>query len=109
MDGSACLRCGLPWGVQWAIVLNLLCAVAAKRGVTVSCDPTTLANNAECLDKEIPDGEKLAAVIYLLAQIAGSTEDPGTLANNATCISAQIPPGTQMAVVISLLCQIAGV
>lgn len=45
-----------------------------------TCDPGTLANASVCIDKCIPDGMKLAVMIYLLCQIQanGSTGGGGS-------------------------------
>lgn len=38
----------------------------------MACDPTTIAQQAICIDKNIPDGMKLAVVISLLCQIVAN-------------------------------------
>jgi len=75
--------------------------------MAVSCAPEDLEEAAKCFVC-IPEGKRLAVMIYLMAQIAGSSTDPEVLLENAECIACKIPQGKQLAVLISLACEIAG-
>lgn len=73
--------------------------------------PSNYANLATCYNCEIPEGDKLGVVIYLLAQqyIAASPMadiSPSALANAARCYSCEIPTGDQLGVANYLLDQI---
>lgn len=68
---------------------------------------TELAEASKCIDLCIPDGQKLAVIIYLLAVQAGVSADPSTLVANAACIDNCIPDGFKPAVIIDLLNTIA--
>jgi len=77
--------------------------------MSVSTDPSDLANAARCISCVIPPGDQLAVQTYLLALIAGvDTSSSGiqTLVNAARCFSSCIPPGDQLAVQNYLLTQI---
>lgn len=73
--------------------------------------PSNYANLATCYNCEIPDGDQLGVVIYLLAKqyLAASPMadiSPSALANAARCYNCEIPPGDQLGVAAYLLDQI---
>lgn len=81
--------------------------------MSVSCDPTILANNAVCFSQCVPPGEQLALQTYLLAQMAASigavsSADPNVLLSdpNVAKFNQTIPIGMQIAVQNYLLCQL---
>ena len=59
-----CLNCGVPTGMQWPVVISLLCQIAG-----MNCDPATLMAQAQCINCGIPPGMQLPVMIYLLCQI----------------------------------------
>ena len=67
VSGAACLDCGIPPGMQKAVIIYLLCQIAG-----MTCSPTSLAAGAACLECGIPPGMENAVIIYLLCQIANS-------------------------------------
>jgi hypothetical protein len=67
--------------------------------------PQQVASAAVCYDC-IPQGYRESAMIYLLAQIAGSTMTPSELAAAAVCYDC-IPTGYRLSVIVYLLAQIA--
>lgn len=70
----------------------------------ISCVPSDLVSAAKCFC--IPQQDVQASVIiYLLAQIAGSTANPSELVANAKCYCFPSEE-TREAVMISLLCSI---
>lgn len=75
----------------------------------MACDPTTLVDQAKCIECGIPTGMQLPVLIALAAQIAGVSADPQTLMNLAKCDECQVPVGLEWPVLIALACQIAGV
>lgn len=72
----------------------------------MACDPATLVDAAKCIECGIPQGMQLPVLIYLAAQIAGTSTDPAILIENAKCIECGIPQGMQLAVLISILCKL---
>lgn len=69
-------------------------------------DTNALIQASRCIDSCIPDGQKMAVIIYLLAQIAAVDPiDTKALLENSKCINSCIPQGAQWAVVIYLLSQ----
>jgi hypothetical protein len=77
--------------------------------VAISCDPTTLANAAQCFECAIPFGGHMAVQTMLLAQIRaalipGASTDPGFIANEARCF--ECTGGNLSAMQVLLLCNI---
>jgi hypothetical protein len=67
----------------------------------------SLVQSATCLNSCIPDGAKMAVLIYLFAKIAGvSTTNTDALVQAAACLNNCIPPGMQLAVLVYLATQI---
>jgi hypothetical protein len=74
-------------------------------------DTDSLIANALCIQKCIPDGQKMAVLIYQLARIAGLPTDQAgiqSLLDNSRCVNNCIPPGMQWAVLVGLFAKIAG-
>lgn len=71
-----------------------------------NCDPTTLLENARCIEGCTTSGQREAIIVWLLAQIAGVSADPQTLMTNAQCVSC-LTQGQLEAVRVWLACQIA--
>lgn len=74
--------------------------------MAVSCDPSSLVEDARCIDSCIPEGMQMSVLISIFCQLAGMSCDPSTLINDARCIDSCIPPGYRMSVLISLACQL---
>lgn len=76
--------------------------------MAVTCDPQTLANDARCFARCIPQGGHAAVQTYLLAlvanNLAGTSTDPNTLANLASGF--RKVDGFQVAIQDYLLCQL---
>lgn len=70
-------------------------------------DTNTLIQGAACIDRCIPDGMKMAVLIFLFAQKAGVSIDPASLIKNAACVDKCIPDGMKLSVLIQLANQIA--
>ena len=81
--------------------------------MTLTCDPSVLANLATCFSQCVPIGEQMALQTYLLAQMAASlgavsSSDPAVLLSdpNVAKFNQTIPIGMQIAVQNYLLCQL---
>lgn len=73
----------------------------------MACDAQSLATDAACIQTCIPEGMRMAVLIYLAAQVAGVDPTAQSLVNSATCIQTCVPPGMRLAVLVSLACQIS--
>lgn len=69
----------------------------------IDCNPAAIAAASKCFC--LPEKEANAAIVYLLAQIAGDTSTPSELAAKAKCYC--FNKRTSEAVITYLLCQIA--
>lgn len=64
VQNANCLECGIPRGMQWAVLIYL---AAVKAGA--STNPQSLMDNAKCYTC-IPPGMRMAVLISLACQMA---------------------------------------
>lgn len=74
----------------------------------MACDPTTLIDQAKCIEAKLPNGLQIPALIYLAAIKAGVSTDPSFLVSQANCIECGVPIGQQLPVLVALAALISG-
>lgn len=77
--------------------------------MATSCSPSDLIEGAKCYSTCLLNEELSAIELWLLTQIAGTTDDVQTLLNNSRCLENCVEHGNAEAVIVWLLTQIAGV
>lgn len=74
----------------------------------MSAETNALISASRCIDSCIPDGMKLAVIIYLLSVYANvDYTDTNSLIRSARCIDSCVPTGAIPSIIVKLLQQIA--
>lgn len=73
--------------------------------MATSCEPSDLIEASKCIDKCIPDGMKLAVIVYLLNELQDTPLTVDQLIDLSNPIKCCVPQGMMDAVMVGLMCR----